>query len=97
MKNALIALAAAGAVLAGTPAAAEQMSINYKDLNLATTEGQQILEQRIDAAARRVCEIDRITTGSRIRSQEAQACYDEAKAAATKQVAALVSRNQLGG
>ncbi len=97
MKTTLFALTAAGAALVASPAAAEQVSIKYKDLNLATSEGQQILEQRIDFAAKRVCEIGRATTGSRMPSREAQVCYDETKAAAAKQIAALVSKNGLGG
>lgn len=97
MKTLIIALSAAGAVLAATPAAAGTMSIEYKDLNLGTVEGQQALERRIDEAARDVCGLDEASTGTRIQSRTAKRCYQDAKKQATQQFAALVEENRLGG
>ena len=97
MNRTLIAFAATCAVLAGAPAAAEEMSILTNDLNLSTPQGQKILERRIDTAARKICGMDRTSTGTRLRSREADACFREAKAAAHKQFTALVAEKQLGG
>lgn len=97
MKTTLIALAVTGAVLAGSPAAAEEMSVAYQDLNLATVQGQEALDRRIDSAARKVCGLDETITGTRLRSNAARRCYADAKAAAKKQLAGIVAEQQLGG
>lgn len=97
MKTLIIALSAAGAVLAATPAAAGTMQIEHNDLNLATVEGQKTLERRIDAAAREVCGYEDIRTGTRIQSRQAKRCYAQAKKQATEQFAALVAEERLGG
>lgn len=97
MKSMLIAFFAAGAVLAGTPAVAENVAIQHRDLDLSTAQGQKVLEQRIDRAAREVCGLDAVRTGTRVQSSEAKRCYAQAKAQAKKSLAALVSERQLGG
>lgn len=97
MKTTLIALAMTGAVLAGAPAAAEEMKITHDDLNLATAQGQKVLQQRIDAAARKVCGLSDIRTGTRVRSNEATDCYKQARAAANEHFAAIVANQKLGG
>lgn len=97
MKKTLMAIAVSCAMLSGVPAAAEDMVVSYKDLNLATEQGQKALERRIDAAARKYCGYDRTATGSRLRPAGAERCYAQAKAEAQKSFAALVAENRLGG
>lgn len=97
MKTLIFALSAAGAVLAASPAAAGDMRVEYRDLNLSTTEGRKTLERRIDAAAREVCGYGEIRTGTRLQSTQAKRCYAEAKKQAAEQFAALVAEDRLGG
>ncbi|MBX7528217.1 UrcA family protein [Qipengyuania vesicularis] len=84
-----------------TPAvAAEDQSgftIEYKDLNLGTEEGQKVLMERIDDAARTACEFNRSRTGSRLRSGDVKRCYKEAKKQAMAQFATLIEENAVGG
>lgn len=97
MKIILATLSAFTLVIPMTAAQAETISIKYSDLNLASPTGQKILERRIDAAARKVCELERPQTGTRIRDSKARACYEQAKAQATKQLAVVVDRQAKGG
>ena len=98
MKAPLIALTAIATALTALPASAQSsMVVPYRDLNLNSAEGQQVLELRIDQAARKLCRYDEVRTGSRARSKESQVCYREAKAQAKKQFALVVEAQQLGG
>lgn len=97
MPRTLFTAAAALAAAAATPALAGSITVNYSDLNLASTEGQAALAARIDRAARKVCELDTATVGTRIVSAEKQRCYVEAKAAATQRVAMSAADEALGG
>lgn len=97
MKRPLIALATIATGLTAVPAAAESITIDHRDLNLATVEGQEVLERRIDNAAREVCGYDEQYTGSRFRPVSVERCYEQAKASASEQYAAVVSENRLGG
>ncbi len=101
MKRAFIAFAAIGSTLAlaGTaaPALAEEMVVQYSDLNLGSADGQKVLKMRIDNAARNVCGLDQGNTGTRLRSSEAMKCYREAKAKASAQFAVLVDAERQGG
>lgn len=97
MRKTFAALTAAAIAIAGTGANAESISIKYTDLNLASPEGQAALERRIDAAARKVCALGEVQTGTRIRNREARKCYDRAKSQATKQFAVVVERQAKGG
>lgn len=95
-------MAALGIALIASPALAgeeggQSMSIQYRDLNLSTPEGQAKLDQRIDVAARQVCGVSQPATGSRIKSRSQQACYEEARKSVKQQVAAMVAQNQRGG
>lgn len=94
--------AAIGLMLAATPAAAGTsettgLTIEYRDLNLDTVEGQNQLERRIDAAARQICKVDDIRTGTRVPSIESKKCLAKARAAAKSQMAALIADQQRGG
>lgn len=87
-----LALGAAAAATAPAPAFAKDVEVRYSDLNLSTPEGQKKLERRIDTAARDVCNVDAATTGSRIRSSEATACYNKARSDVSAQVAGAVDK-----
>ena len=97
MKPLAITLAALGLVgIAAAPAAAtttqtDTMTITVKtgDLDLASPQGQKTLDQRVEKAARTVCRTTSVTTGSRVRGQEAHDCLVKARADVRRQVAAL--------
>lgn len=100
MTHALAAIGLAGAAF--TPAFAgevEPMSIKVTaaDLDLGTAKGQRTLDNRVEKAARTVCRVNNLTTGSRILSQEAQACLVKARSDAKRQVAVMISDQQRGG
>ena len=100
-KKALTA-AALGTMLAASPAIAAEgtgpsVVIKHRDLNLATAEGQDALQHRIDAAARKVCGVGEHETGTRIPSAEAKTCYVKARAKAQSQMALIVAGSQRGG
>lgn len=103
MKPLAMTLAALG--LAGTaisPALASQtekmsVRVGYGDINLATAEGQKLLDKRLERAVRTVCRIQSVSNGSRILTLDAQNCLTKARAAARQQVAALTKAEQRGG
>lgn len=90
MRTPLIALTAL-TLLAGAPAAAQDLVVRYDDLNLAAEKGQKALDRRIDAAARTFCGVGAQQTGSRIKPATAQ-CFRDARAAAREQMASLVGK-----
>ncbi len=98
-----MAAAIAACALTVTPAiaAADEQdrtaSVSYSDLDLSTEEGLATLEQRIDRAARQVCELDRTQTGTRIRDRDARNCYNEAKRSFEERFASLIREARLGG
>lgn len=79
------------------PAQAESVTVSHADLDLSTAAGQKSLERRITAAARQVCGYRQTVTGSRLRSRETQACYDQALQSATRQIATIVGEVRRGG
>ncbi len=97
MKKIVATLSALALVVPMASAHAESISIEYSDLNLSSPEGQKQLERRIDAAARKVCELERTQTGTRIRNPDALACYEQAKVQAKRQLAAVIEREAKGG
>lgn len=101
MFKTTLTAAAFGLALAASPAMAgddkPSTTIEFKDLNLSTAEGQAILDKRIDMAARAMCKVDQVTTGTRVRSADRVACYKAAKKSAKQQVAALVEQERRGG
>ena len=97
MKTPLIALAASLAMLTAIPASAETVTVEHRDLNLSSAEGQAALDQRIDRAARQVCGLDDARTATRLAPLKDKKCYRQAKAEVKKQVAAAVAAQQLGG
>lgn len=97
-----IAAAAFGLAAAGSPALADglaerpTMKVSLAGIDLDTPEGQEMLDRRIDRAARSVCELDRMRIGTRIKSRTARDCYDKARASAKQQVAAIVENRSRG-
>ncbi|HSF13414.1 MAG TPA: UrcA family protein [Erythrobacter sp.] len=95
----LAALGLAGSAVTPTLAnETEKMTIQvqYDDLDLATPEGQQRLDQRLEKAVRTVCRTKSHTGGSRILSLDAKACLAKARTDARQQVAALTKGKQRG-
>lgn len=92
---AILAAALGAAAVFATPAAATAPSVNvkYADLDLSTRAGQEKLERRIDSAARSICGVGEIRTGTIMRSRAASECYSDAKARVHQQVAELIARD----
>ncbi|AOL25042.1 UrcA family protein [Erythrobacter litoralis] len=87
----------ASPALAAGPAERNTMNVSLAGIDLDTPEGQEMLDRRIERAARDVCQFDRKRTGTRIQSQAATDCYEKAKASAKQQVAAYVEKQRRGG
>lgn len=96
IKNALLAVAAI-TTLAAAPAFAADVSVTYKDLDLATAEGKATLAKRIDAAARQACGYGEQVTGSRLASREATACYKQARSRSNQTMLAIIDSARQGG
>lgn len=90
-------LAVLAMAIPAAPAFAEEKSVSYSDLNLASPDGQRTLERRITQALEEVCQANEIRTGTRVRSSDARRCMVEARASAKEQVAAILERKGLGG
>ena len=95
-----IPLALAAALVLAAPAgvaAAETQTtstgVKYKDLDLTTDAGQKELAARLDRAARAVCGMDEVGTGTRVKSRDARDCYREAR----EQLGEQISRVTKGG
>jgi UrcA family protein len=89
---AVLSAALASPALAETPAA----SIRTSDLNLATAQGQEQLDRRIDAAARAMCGIADIRTGTILQGNKQKQCFEHARVTARQQVATQIARNDAG-
>lgn len=97
MKRPALALAAAiGGLLVAQPAFAESVEVHHSDLDLSTAEGREELDRRVDAAARKVCGLDDIRTGTRIRSRDARECYKDARAQISQRIARLTENQAVG-
>ena len=99
--NAIVAAALCTVGLFSAPAAfAGTVEVQYKDLDLTTTEGQAALEGRIDLAAKKVCRSERPATGTHLNSAVDQTCYRQALKDVRQHVATAVAKaddNRLGG
>lgn len=74
MRTACLTIVIATAFVVAAPASAEQIAVPYSDLNLASEKGRNLLERRIDRAAREVCGVDEAITGTRSRPQDRLDC-----------------------
>jgi UrcA family protein len=103
MRARPLALALAAGAMAATalPAQAARESqgvaVQYRDLDLASAEGQRALEDRLDRAARGVCGVGQTTTGSRLPDRQATRCYNETRAQLAEQFAEVVAAERRGG
>jgi len=102
MKTIALATATLGLVFTAAPALAgpderPTASISTAGLDLNTAEGQQLLDERIERAARDVCRVNYIRTGTRIRSTEARECVAKARASAQRQMATITQNQRRGG
>ncbi len=95
----IIAVAMGAAMLASTPAAAapDDLVIKFNDLDLSTAKGQAKLDRRIDQAVKKYCGLDVQATGTRMKSQAAEACKSDATRLARQQVERLTGAAQSGG
>ena len=93
----LIVAAAAAATLATTPAFAESVRVEYKDLDLPSSQGQAALQGRIEAAARQVCGMGDIRTGTRVPDAGARECYKTVLADMEQKFAGLIEKTNNGG
>lgn len=102
-KTAIHAIAAVGlAGAAVTPALAQEFDrtrvvVSYADLDLGTAKGQKILDLRVAKAVRNACRTVDPRSGTRLMTQDAQACLNRARAEAKQQVAAVIANEQRGG
>lgn len=97
-----LAAAIAACTMIATPAVAnteggETISVRYSDLNLATEEGQRVLERRLDNAARQVCQMDDVRVGTRIRSRASEQCYKETRETLARQIATVTAQGRNAG
>lgn len=88
-RKTILAAGLIGLAFASQPAFAKSVEVSYRDLDLATTEGQQALDTRVRAAAREACEIgtERVTLEA---WTSAKSCYDDALSSARKAVADVI-------
>lgn len=94
---ALAATALATAALPAMAAEGQSISVQYSDLNLASAEGQRVLEQRLDRAARDVCDMGEVRSGTRLPSRDSAACYRDTRARLDVQFARLTTSERQGG
>ncbi|MCK0129721.1 UrcA family protein [Erythrobacter sp. F6033] len=102
MKTFAIATAAIGLAVTAVPAFAGPTDVPVEKvstagLDLDTPAGQKMLDQRIDRAARSVCRVNEVRTGSRLKSVEARACVSKARASAKRQITSIIENERLGG
>lgn len=100
--HALAAAALCTAALFSTPAAfAAEVNVTYADLDLSSAEGQSKLQTRIEQAAVKACDTDRIATGTILSGSRSGSCVKQARKSAKRQVALLVEQAgydvQIGG
>ena len=95
-------LAAFSIVVSPGPAMAAEaqtahVAIKTSDLDLNDPRGQQTLDRRIDHAARAICGMNGVRTGTRLASDDAKACYQQAVRTTRAQVAEVAANARRGG
>lgn len=94
MKTILFSLGIAAACLAANPALAGDAKLAWNDLDLTTAAGKAELDNRIEAAADRVCTSGPVT-GSMISHRATPRCLADARDAIKAQVTAKLGKSQL--
>lgn len=102
MKTLAFSAAAIGLAMTASPALAgpderPRIAVSVAGLDLNTAEGQRMMDQRIERAARQVCRVGYVRTGTRIRSQDSMDCLKKARASAQRQVATIIESQRRGG
>lgn len=102
MKTLVLTAAITGLAFAPAPAFANTAplpteTVSTAGLDLNTAEGQRMLDERIERAAREVCQVNYVRTGSRIRSTSARECVAKARASAQRQMATIAANQRRGG
>ncbi len=98
-----ISIALAGAALVAAPAAsaeqndAQTVGVTVDDLDLATDQGREELDRRIDHAAKEVCGLNDANTGSRVPNRQLRQCYRDAKRQMDRHFAEVVEEQRRGG
>ena len=98
-----LAFAAGAMALSAMPAQAARpqertgIAVQYRDLDLASADGQRTLETRLDRAARNVCGMDEHTVGTRLPNRGATRCYNETRAQFAQQFAQVIANENRGG
>jgi len=100
MKTGLATALAASAAFA-TPALAgdeaRTVHVEYGDLDLASQEGQDELQRRIDRAALLVCEYEDVEARTRDPHQNTSRCYREVRRGLMPEFTEVVEREQAAG
>jgi UrcA family protein len=90
--------AAIGAMSIAQPAAAAtSVAVEYHDLDLTTKQGQQELDKRLLRAAKQVCKVHGVQTGSIVQSSVDQDCVKQALAQSREQVVAQIQKEKAAG
>lgn len=106
MKTFALAAATLGLAVTATPAFAGPIDVraevpvekvSLKGLDLESSEGQKMLDQRIYRAAKSVCQVHQAQTGTRLGGTQARACVAKARASAKRQVASVMESTRMGG
>jgi UrcA family protein len=95
MRMTLIALAAVA--LGAAPAVANDLIVEYKDLNLSDAKDVKQLERRINSASRAYCGADKLATGSRMQEVGTAECVASARKLAREQLATIIERQSRKG
>ena len=86
----VVLMTIAAPAMAGTPLHSDQVSITTANLDLATPQGRQMLERRVNAAVNSLCGAP--VFGDRAEAEALRACRDEARSAVQPQVKAMIGR-----
>jgi UrcA family protein len=89
----LAAVLAATAFATPALAAGNGVAVRYSDLDLSTADGQAKLEQRINKAAREVCGVNEVTSGTRLPARSSVECYERTRQTVHDQVAEAIARD----
>ena len=73
------------------------VAVRTSDLNLSDPAAQQQLDRRIDRAARKMCGLDQVRTGTMLPSPQAKACYRNAVRSTRDQLARIEQNARRGG
>ena len=95
IRTLTLSAALAAALMAGPAYAERTEAVSYGDLNLATPDGQAVLQKRLDKAARKVCRF--YDDGRLVTAEQENACYRVARKKVDVRFAEVVEANRRGG